>query len=58
MSIPISRFDSGGVMKNFLVLLVNIALLVMFPAVLILLWGGAFAIGLLWQVFGDALKGR
>lgn len=45
-------------MRALLGLVFNVFLLVTFPILFIVILGLAFTVGLLWQVFGDALKGR
>ena len=45
-------------MKSLFALGFNVLLFLLFPALLILLLGVAFVFGLLWKVFGDALKGQ
>ena len=45
-------------MRALLGLILNVFLLVTFPILFIVVLGLAFSVGLLWQVFGDALKGR
>ena len=45
-------------MRVLLGLVFNVFLLITFPIMLIVILGLAFTLGLLWQVFADALKGR
>lgn len=45
-------------MRELLGLVFNMFLLIAFPVLLIVILGLAFTVGLLWQVFGAALKGK
>lgn len=45
-------------MRQLTLLGLNLFLLLALPALIITVWVLAFAIGLLWKVFGDAVNGR